>query len=147
MAGTSFIDFMGFRILYKAYPADRVKVLVFNDYLYRLQRFMGFGMLIILASGVAMMIKLHALWGAQLWFRIKMGFLLLIIINGLLLRRNAGNALNHILSKNDPMNNTDRQRGWARSSRIASNPSRAASRAQSKSAPTIPRAVRGSTAG
>lgn len=103
MAGTSFIDFVAFRILCKAYPADTVKALVFKDYLYSLQRFLGLGMLLIVASGVAMMIKFHEVWGAQLWFRIKMGILLLIIINGLWLRRRVGNALKNITVKNDSM--------------------------------------------
>lgn len=96
MAGTSFIDFVAFRILCKAYPADNVKVLIFKDYLYSLQRFLGLGMLLILVSGVAMMIKFHEIWGAQLWFRIKMGILLLIIVNGLVLRRRVGSTLKKI---------------------------------------------------
>ena len=99
MAGTTFIDFVTFRIFLKFFNADKIKGFVMEGYLYKLQRFLGIGMLVILASGVTMMVKLHEVWGAQLWFRIKMGVLLLIIINGLGLRRMLGSKLKKILAE------------------------------------------------
>ena len=98
MAGTSFIDYITFRFFYKTYATDTAKGLVLESYLYNLQRFLGIGMLLILASGITMMVKLHNVWGAQLWFRIKMGLLLLVIINGLGLRRMLGLRLRKTLS-------------------------------------------------
>lgn len=97
MAGTSFIDYITFSFFYKTYATDTAKGLVLESYLYNLQRFLGIGMLLILASGITMMVKLHDVWGAQLWFRIKMGLLLLVIINGLGLRRMLGLQLRKIL--------------------------------------------------
>ena len=97
MAGATFIDFVTFRSLSKILSTDRAKALVLEESLRKLQRVMGIGMLIILASGVMMMVRLHELWGAQIWFRIKMGMLALIIINGLLLRRRVGANLNKTL--------------------------------------------------
>jgi len=97
MAGTTFIDFITFRAFGKALKTDKAKSLVLENYLYQLQRFLGIGMLIILASGITMMVKLHEVWGAQLWFRIKMGVLLLVIINGLGLRRMMGSRLKKAL--------------------------------------------------
>lgn len=98
MAGTSFIDYITFRFFYKTYATDTAKGLVLESYLYNLQRFLGIGMLLILGSGITMMVKLHDVWGAQLWFRIKMGLLLLVIINGLGLRRMLGLRLRKTLS-------------------------------------------------
>jgi len=100
MAGTTFIDFVTFRTFLVAFKSNRDKSLVLEHYLYGLQRFLGIGMLLILVSGVTMMVKLHEVWGAQLWFRIKMGMLLLIIINGLALRRRAGSKLKNALADN-----------------------------------------------
>ena len=97
MAGTTFIDFITFRAFGKALKTDKAKSPVLENYLYQLQRFLGIGMLIILASGITMMVKLHEVWGAQLWFRIKMGILLLVIINGLGLRRMMGSRLKKAL--------------------------------------------------
>lgn len=99
MAGTTFIDFITFKTFLKAYRTDRANGLLLGNYLYRLQRFLGIGMLVILASGVLMMVRLHEVWGAQLWFRIKMIILLLIIINGLGFRRALGSGLKKLLAR------------------------------------------------
>lgn len=101
MAGTTFIDFITFQAFRKAIKTDLTKGMVLENYLYRLQRFLGIGMLLILLSGVTMMAKLHEIWGAQNWFRIKMGILLLIIINGLGLRRRLGNKLRKVVAVNE----------------------------------------------
>jgi hypothetical protein len=93
MAGTTLIDFVLFQQLWKTLPNNKDKSIVLEDTLYRLQKFMGFGMLLIIISGIIMMFYLHQVWGQQLWFRVKMGLLLLIIINGLGLRRVLGNKL------------------------------------------------------
>jgi hypothetical protein len=103
MAGTTFIDFITFRAFCKVFKTDKIKGSeLMNNYLYKLQRFLGIGMVVILISGVIMMVKLHEVWGAQLWFRIKMGVLLLIIINGLGLRRMIGAKLKKVLAEDLP---------------------------------------------
>jgi len=112
MAGTTFIDFITFRAFGKALKTDKAKSPVLENYLYQLQRFLGIGMLIILASGITMMVKLHEVWGAQLWFRIKMGILLLVIINGLGLRRMMGSRLKKALPDILSTNSFDKQ--WHR---------------------------------
>lgn len=99
MAGATFIDFMAFRFFLKSIKVDHKQAVLMEDLLAKLQRFIGIGMLVILASGILMMVKLHEVWGAQLWFRIKMGILLLIIINGLVLRRKFGSKLKKIVTE------------------------------------------------
>ena len=114
MAGTAFIDFITFRAFSKAYGTDTGKSLVLGGYLNQLQRFLGIGMLLILVSGITMMAKLHEVWGAQLWFRIKMILLLLTIFNGLGFRRALGVRLGKITGNstsgtgNDKWNNIKR---------------------------------------
>lgn len=97
-AGTSFIDFITFNALRKIYLTNKIQSIVLEGYLSQLQRYLGIGMLLILVSGIAMMVKLHEVWGAQLWFRVKMGILLLVIINGLGIRRVLGKQLTQIRS-------------------------------------------------
>lgn len=97
MAGAAFIDLFTFRYFWKRYAEDKEQGLVVENVAFRLQRFMGVGMLLILLSGVGMMVYLHEVWGQQLWFRIKMAVLVLIIINGLGLRRVFGTKLRRIL--------------------------------------------------
>ncbi|PSL19518.1 hypothetical protein [Dyadobacter jiangsuensis] len=98
MAGTTFLDFFTFRVFRAAFLANDGRQLAMAGYLHSLQRFLGIGMLVILASGVAMMVELHQVWGVQLWFRVKMAVLLLIIINGLGFRRAIGKSLSQALS-------------------------------------------------
>lgn len=97
MAGTAFIDLFTFRYFWKRYAEDKEQGLVVENITFGLQRFMGVGMLLILLSGIGMMAYLHQVWGQQLWFRIKMAVLVLIIVNGLGLRRALGNKLRRIL--------------------------------------------------
>jgi len=99
MAGATFIDFIIFKQFWKAYPSDKPKSIVIEDMLHRLQRFMGIGMLVILVSGVVMMVYLHQVWGQQIWFRGKMGVLVLVIINGLGIRRSMGSKLKRLLTE------------------------------------------------
>jgi len=99
MAGATFIDFIVFQLFWKAYPSDKTKSIVIEDMLHRLQRFMGIGMLVILVSGVVMMAYLHEVWGQQIWFRVKMGVLVLVIINGLGIRRRMGSKLKRLLTE------------------------------------------------
>lgn len=102
MAGTSFIDFLTFRALRKALEIDMVTSRVIAGNLHKLQRYMGIGMLLILVSGIGMMAELHEVWGAQIWFQIKMGILLIIILNGLGLRRVLGAKLKRALADPSP---------------------------------------------
>ena len=102
MAGTAFIDFVTFRAFAKAYSRDTPKSLVLGNYLNQLQRFLGIGMLLILVSGITMMARLHEVWGAQLWFRIKMIILLLAITNGLGFRRALGTRLKKMTGNSTP---------------------------------------------
>jgi hypothetical protein len=102
MAGTAFVDLFTFRHFWKRYSEDKEQGLVVENIAFRLQRFMGVGMLLILLSGIGMMAYLHQVWGQQLWFRIKMAVLVLIIINGLGLRRVLGTQLRRILGTDSP---------------------------------------------
>ena len=102
MAGTTFIDFITFKQFWKIFSGDKAKSLVIEDILFRLQKFIGIGMLLIIISGVLMMVYLHQVWGQQIWFRVKMGILVLIIINGLVIRRRMGSRLKKLLAEGSP---------------------------------------------
>jgi hypothetical protein len=100
MAGATFIDFITFNHFWKTYWKNEAQGLVIENLMNKLQRFMGIGMLVIILSGVGMMTYLHQVWGKQLWFQIKMGMLLLIILNGLGFRRILGSKLRKYLTEN-----------------------------------------------
>lgn len=98
MAGTTFIDAISFRQFWKSFPADVPKTLVLEEQLFKLQKYLGIGMLLILVSGITMMAFLHQVWGQQVWFRVKMILLLLVIFNGLAIRRRQGKKLKILIA-------------------------------------------------
>ena len=73
MAGTTFIDFITLRAFSILLKTDRDKALVLENYLYKLQRFLGIGMLLILVSGVTMMIKIARSMGSTTLVQDKNG--------------------------------------------------------------------------
>lgn len=97
-AGTTFIDFVTFKQFWKIVTVDNPKGALLEGMLHKLQRFMGIGMLLIIISGVLMMVYLHGVWGQQIWFQVKIGILILILINGLGIRRWVGSRLRKLLA-------------------------------------------------
>ena len=97
MAGATVVEYTTFRQFWKTVPSDKAKGLVIWGTISNYQKIMGIGMLIIIIGGVVMMYYLHEAWGVQLWFRIKFGLVILVIINGLGIRRILGSRLSKLL--------------------------------------------------
>lgn len=94
MAGATLIEFITFRQFWKTLAIDKAQGAVVWQTISTYQKLMGIGMALILVGGVGMMYYLHEVWGAQLWFQIKFGLVILVIINGLAVRRRLGARLN-----------------------------------------------------
>jgi len=92
-AGMSIIDLILYQYFWGLYPQHMQEGIAIERLAGRLQRVTAIGMMLIIISGITMMYYLHSVWGAQLWFRIKMIVLLLIIINGLSFRRILGTRI------------------------------------------------------
>ncbi|MBT1684982.1 hypothetical protein [Dawidia soli] len=92
-AGMSLMDLILFRYFWNSDPRQPQEGILIEKIIGRLQRVMGIGMLLTIAAGVTMMVYLHAVWGQQLWLRVKMGILLLLIINALSFRRILGKRI------------------------------------------------------
>ncbi|GAA4318256.1 hypothetical protein [Compostibacter hankyongensis] len=101
-AGTTFMDFIVFRQYWKTYITDHRENAAIGGLLNNTQRLTGIGMLLIILSGILMMAYMHGVWGEQLWFRIKMGILVLIILNALLFRRRWGLKLKKLSAAGSP---------------------------------------------
>ena len=94
LAGATVIDFLGFRMFWRSVQSNRQRSVVILETNALCQRLMEIGLLLIIISGVAMMTYMHKVWGQQIWFRIKFALVLLVIINGLGIRRMLGSRLN-----------------------------------------------------
>lgn len=101
LAGATVVDFFGFRMFWRSLHDDRSRSVTIMETGALCQRLMGIGMLLIIMSGIGMMVYMHGVWGQQVWFRIKFGLLLVVIINGLGIRRMLGSRLKqkiHVLT-------------------------------------------------
>jgi hypothetical protein len=97
MAGTTLMDYVIFKQIWKQYWADKSKALAISEALVKLQIVFGSGFLLLLISGITMMYLTHGVFGEQLWFRIKFGLILLIMINGVAFGRRLGVRLRKLL--------------------------------------------------
>jgi len=97
MAGTTLMDYVIFKQIWKQYWADKNKALAISEALVKLQIVFGSGFLLLLISGITMMYLTHGVFGEQTWFRIKFGLILLIMINGIGFGRRLGVRLRKLL--------------------------------------------------
>ncbi|MBC9929088.1 hypothetical protein [Chitinophaga qingshengii] len=87
MSGVVLAGFMANRRFWKVYASDRLRAAAILDLTARFPIIMGVGMLLLLVSGIYMMALVHGTYGEQLWFRIKMGMVVLLVLNSVVGRR------------------------------------------------------------
>ena len=105
MAGTTMADYIAFKQFWKQMATDRLKGLATREATSKFPMLIGIGILLLIISGITMMAITHGAFGEQIWFRIKFGLVLIIIINGLAVGRRQGVKLNKILSEEMPDQN------------------------------------------
>lgn len=86
-AGTSLASQSALRQFWKQYNIDRTKAVAVLQARAKFPLLMGLGFGLIILSGVGMMAITHGAFGEQLWFRIKFGLVILILINGIIERK------------------------------------------------------------
>lgn len=87
MSGIVLAGFLANRRFWKIYASDRIRAVAILDLTARFPVAMGIGMLLLLVSGISMLAQVHGTYGEQLWFRIKMGMFVLLIVNSIFGRR------------------------------------------------------------
>jgi len=93
MAGTTLVDFMLTRQFWKQFALDKQKGLGISEATSKFPLLFGGGILLLILSGITMMAIMRGAWGEQIWFRIKFGLVLLVILNGVAVGRRQGAAL------------------------------------------------------
>jgi len=106
MAGTTLADYVIFKKFWKQFAADKAGAAIIYKAMSGFAMLFGIGFILLLVSGVTMMAITHGAFGEQLWFRIKFGLIIIIILNGILLGRRQGVKLRHYLSGELPGANT-----------------------------------------
>lgn len=92
-AGTTLMDFLLIKQFWNQLAIDRQKGLAIQETISRVQRITGLGMLLLILSGITMMVMTRGVFGEQMWFRIKFGLVIVIIISQLAIRRRQGRIL------------------------------------------------------
>ena len=82
MAGTALVDFICYSRFWRQYPGGKEKAAAVLPILSIFRFIFAGGFLLLLISGISMVALSHGLYAEQLWFRIKMGIILLALLNG-----------------------------------------------------------------
>lgn len=87
MAGTTLIDFVNYRTFWKLIHSQKEQALGILAATRIYSRLAGLGAALLIASGTGMVVLLHGFPETQLWFRIKMLLVLLLVINSIAIGR------------------------------------------------------------
>ena len=101
MAGTTLIEFVGYRFYWKIFERDTGKGDGVLQLLSKLARPIGIGAGLLIVTGIGMMALTHGAFGEHTWFRIKFGLVIVLIANSLFFGRRQGKALIKTTNAND----------------------------------------------
>ena len=99
MAGTTLVEFIVFKKFRKMVETDHSKGITILESISRLPSLLGIGIILLIISGVSMMAITHGAFGEQIWFRIKFGLVIIIIVNGLAIGRRQRIKLSKLLNE------------------------------------------------
>lgn len=97
MAGTDIVEFVAFRNILKNYQTSKDAAVHQIGILSKLSVLLLIGGILLVLSGTGFLIITHNAFGSQLWFKIKMIFVLGLVLNGILMGRKSGNRLKQSL--------------------------------------------------
>ncbi len=96
LAGSTVTDFLSVNRFWKKYSSNKDASLAAGPQRFSPVTRIGGALLIL--SGIAMMTIMHGAYGQQIWMRIKIVLVVLIIINVLVMGRRTESKLNRLLS-------------------------------------------------
>ena len=99
LAGVTLVDFVVAKQFWKQHAMDKTRAMAIHEATSKFPLLFGIGMLLLILSGVTMMGITRGVFGEQIWFRIKFGLIILIIINGVVVGRRQGSKLKRLLTQ------------------------------------------------
>jgi hypothetical protein len=109
MAGTTLAGYFLTKQFWNQYAIDKSKAIAIHEAGSKFSTLFGIGIVLLILSGVAMMAITRGTFGQQLWFQIKFGLIIGVIINGMAVGRRQGSRLTKILSEELPEINSNRR--------------------------------------
>jgi uncharacterized membrane protein len=102
MAGTTLVDYITFKTFWKFYYSDKEKANGILQASAVFSRLIGIGAALLIITGIGMMALTNGVFGEQLWFRIKFGLVLLLILNGVFVGRRLGVKIRKLVLLDGP---------------------------------------------
>ena len=84
MAGTTVADTVTFNTFSKGFQRDGTPSLTLLALMDKFSALLGIGAALLIISGTGMMIITHGAFAHQIWFKIKLALILILILNGFL---------------------------------------------------------------
>jgi uncharacterized membrane protein SirB2 len=109
LAGTTLVDYVTTRYFWKQYSMDKQNAITIQQAISKFQFLPAIGLLLLIISGVGMMALTRGVFGEQIWFRIKFGLVVIIIINALAIGRRQSLKLRKLLSAENRSEKVDMQ--------------------------------------
>jgi hypothetical protein len=103
MVGTDIVEFVAFKAVLKTHQASKDAAVYQIGMLSRLSVLLLIGGILLLLSGTGFLIITHNAFGSQLWFKIKIVFVLALALNGMLMGRKSKNRLDQSLMTDNAM--------------------------------------------
>ena len=107
LAGTTLVDYVLTRHFWKLYFQNTLNAIAIHSAGSKFRFLFGIGIILLILSGITMMGITHGAFGEQIWFRIKFGLVILIIINGLAIGGRQNSKLKKLLSQETNSNITN----------------------------------------
>jgi hypothetical protein len=98
LAGTTLADYIMTKQFWKQYALEKSRGLAIQEAKSTFPLLARIGILVLIASGIGMMALTKGVFGEQVWFRIKFGIVIVIILNGVLIGRILGGKLKKYLA-------------------------------------------------
>lgn len=98
MAGITLADYFAHAVLWRSFVGQGEYPTALLNLMARFPRIAGIGAAVLIFTGFGMMILTHGIFGEQLWFRIKFGLVVLLILNGLVEGRRQSSKLRKFLA-------------------------------------------------
>ncbi len=101
MVGTTLAGAFINKKFWLAYLQNSEKGLIIRSAIAALPAMMAIGLVLLILSGVGMMVATMGVFGAQVWFRIKIALVVLVAVNGIIVGRRQGKRLKAMLATPD----------------------------------------------
>ncbi len=100
MAGTTVAEYITFNTFSKLLGKERERSFSLLDLMKKLSGLLGLGAALLILSGIGLFIITRDVFIHQLWFRIKLALILILILNGFLVGSRQGSRLKNSINEN-----------------------------------------------